>query len=151
MKSKTPKLKPFKLLDFDDDILNKYKYISTMLIKEEANKENLYMIFSYKDAYCGLRTFYNSNTKKLEYFSRRFSKDTVKENRVHDGILCLGCNMILISFYNHHFNQCSCSNQSFVDGGQSKYSRVGGMKISKIQSVKVDLLNKKFKRMKVSY
>lgn len=47
-------------------------------------------------------------------------------------IKCLKCNEVLESLYRHDFVQCSCSNESFVDGG-TDYTRIGGMNIDQIE------------------
>lgn len=50
----------------------------------------------------------------------------------HNSVICLECGEKLISRYRHDFQQCSCSNETFVDGGLS-YIRVGGKDLNKIQ------------------
>lgn len=52
-------------------------------------------------------------------------------------IICLKCNEILESKYRHDFVQCSCDNESFVDGGND-YMRVGGKDMSLIEMIMDD-------------
>ena len=47
-------------------------------------------------------------------------------------IKCLQCGKILESKFRHDFQQCSCPNQTFVDGG-SDYCRYGGIDPTKIE------------------
>lgn len=47
-------------------------------------------------------------------------------------IRCLQCLEILESQYRHHFVQCHCPNQTFVDGGNS-YLRCGAVDLSLIE------------------
>lgn len=49
-------------------------------------------------------------------------------------IKCLNCKAILNSKFTHDFVQCSCSNQTFVDGGD-EYCRYGGVDMEKIQII----------------
>jgi hypothetical protein len=49
-------------------------------------------------------------------------------------VQCLECNTILKSFNRHHFNQCKCPNETFVDGG-FEYVRVGGKDLSKVSEL----------------
>jgi|SRR3990170_6384856 len=51
----------------------------------------------------------------------------VKINRIK----CIECEAVLESKSVHDFVQCSCDNESFVDGGQD-YQRIGGKDLSKI-------------------
>ena len=43
-----------------------------------------------------------------------------------NAIKCLVCNTILESKHQHHFLECGCKNQAFVDGGLV-YTRVGAV------------------------
>lgn len=47
---------------------------------------------------------------------------------------CLECGEILESKSVHDFVQCSCENQTFLDGGD-EYGRYGGMDMAKIQII----------------
>lgn len=60
------------------------------------------------------------------------------------GVMCSACGEVLISIDRHHFNQCSCQNETFVDGG-SYYQRVGAIDLSKIIDVIVDMKTKEIK------
>ena len=51
-----------------------------------------------------------------------------------NSIKCLQCNTVLESKYQHDYQSCQCSNQSFVDGGLS-YSRVGAMDLNLIENL----------------
>ena len=51
-----------------------------------------------------------------------------------NAVKCLVCNTILESKYQHHFVECGCRNQSFVDGGLV-YSRVGGVNLDLVENL----------------
>lgn len=55
----------------------------------------------------------------------------------HNSVICLECGEKLISRHRHDFQQCSCSNETFVDGGLS-YVRVGGKDLNKIQQFTIN-------------
>lgn len=59
-------------------------------------------------------------------------------------VKCLQCNKILESKSRHDFAQCSCSNKTFVDGGND-YMRAGGVDMDKIE-----VIEDKGKKVKVS-
>ena len=44
------------------------------------------------------------------------------------------CNTILESKHQHHFVECGCKNQTFVDGGLM-YSRVGGVNLDLVENL----------------
>lgn len=46
-------------------------------------------------------------------------------------IRCGACGEILESLYLHHFVQCGCDNETFIDGGEF-YTRCGGKSLNKI-------------------
>ena len=46
-------------------------------------------------------------------------------------VQCLSCGEVLISKDVHDFQRCSCTNQTFVDGG-AEYYRYGGRNMGKI-------------------
>jgi hypothetical protein len=52
-------------------------------------------------------------------------------------VQCLECGEILESKHRHDFHQCSCQNQTFVDGG-SDYIRCGGVDLSKVYVIAND-------------
>jgi hypothetical protein len=49
--------------------------------------------------------------------------------------ICLSCNTFLWSQHRHDFVGCSCSNHTFIDGGQD-YCRAGGADLSKIAKLR---------------
>ena len=51
-----------------------------------------------------------------------------------NAIKCLVCNTVLESKHQHHFVECSCPNQSFVDGGLL-YTRVGGVDLDLVENL----------------
>jgi hypothetical protein len=53
------------------------------------------------------------------------------------GIICEECGAVLISYTRWDLKKCSCNNQTYVDGGQLDYVRVGGMDLTKIKPVVV--------------
>jgi len=53
------------------------------------------------------------------------------------GILCEECGNVLISWGRWDFRKCPCNNESYVDGGQKDYIRIGGKDLTKIKSVVV--------------
>ncbi len=53
-------------------------------------------------------------------------------------ILCHACDQVLVSIDRHHFMQCACENETFVDGGMS-YQRIGGKDLSQISNVIVNM------------
>lgn len=50
-------------------------------------------------------------------------------------VKCLECGKILRSYHNHDFKSCECPNETFVDGGNIWYVRIGGMDLSKIEGI----------------
>lgn len=50
-------------------------------------------------------------------------------------VKCLKCGEILISNSIHDFQQCSCDNETFVDGGGVYYSRLGGKDMSLVKTL----------------
>ncbi len=46
-------------------------------------------------------------------------------------VYCCQCATVLESTYRHHFVQCDCPNETFVDGGDD-YTRYGGKDLNKI-------------------
>ena len=50
-------------------------------------------------------------------------------------VKCLRCGVVLESKHRHDFQQCSCDNETFVDGGND-YTRVGGVSLKLIEVMK---------------
>jgi hypothetical protein len=44
-------------------------------------------------------------------------------------VTCPSCGENLVSIARHDFQQCKCPAQTFIDGGQVDYYRVGGMQV----------------------
>ena len=61
-------------------------------------------------------------------------KNEVIKVLTRNAIKCLVCNTVLESKHRHHYNQCKCRNQSFVDGGLL-YSRVGGVDLDLVENL----------------
>ena len=61
-------------------------------------------------------------------------KNEIIKVLTRNAIKCLVCNTILESKYQHHFLECGCCNQSFVDGGLM-YSRVGGVNLDLVENL----------------
>lgn len=61
------------------------------------------------------------------------------ENSFH-GVLCEMCGTVLVSFSRHDLRQCDCENQTYVDGGQRDYTRIGAVDLTKVHSVIVTLV-----------
>lgn len=57
-------------------------------------------------------------------------KKILRRNRVK----CLNCGEILESKFRHDFQQCSCDNETFCDGGLV-YQRIGGININKVEII----------------
>ena len=51
-----------------------------------------------------------------------------------NAIKCLVCNTVLESKHQHHFLECGCKNQSFVDGGLL-YTRAGGVDLDLVENL----------------
>lgn len=51
-----------------------------------------------------------------------------------NAVKCLMCNTVLESKHQHHFVECQCENQTFVDGGLA-YNRVGGKDLDLIENL----------------
>ena len=49
-------------------------------------------------------------------------------------VKCLNCGEILESKSTHDFQQCSCENQTFVDGGD-EYCRIGGKYLNMVRVI----------------
>ena len=69
---------------------------------------------------------------------------------IHEGIVCLSCGAVLISYHRHDYKVCSCPNGAMVDGGQIDYVRYGAMDFNLIRGVLITpvLLTKKGKPSK---
>ena len=46
-------------------------------------------------------------------------------------VYCFQCATVLESTYRHHFVQCECPNETFVDGGDD-YCRYGGVNMERL-------------------
>lgn len=55
----------------------------------------------------------------------------------HEGIVCLKCGTVLVSYYQHHFVRCGCNQSTFVDGGQTSYTRYGSADLKLIRHVRI--------------
>lgn len=44
----------------------------------------------------------------------------------HEGVVCLCCGKILISYDRHDYRTCGCPQDTMIDGGQIDYVRYGG-------------------------
>ena len=53
------------------------------------------------------------------------------------GVICEECGVVLISYTRWDLKRCGCNNESYVDGGQSEYVRVGGIDLTKVKPVMV--------------
>lgn len=51
-----------------------------------------------------------------------------------NAVKCLVCNTVLESKHRHHFVECQCENQTFVDGGMS-YIRCGAKDLDLIENL----------------
>lgn len=60
------------------------------------------------------------------------------------GIVCGKCQTVLLSIDRHHFVQCECHNETFLDGGMH-YQRIGGKDLSLIGNVLVNMKTKQIK------
>jgi hypothetical protein len=49
-------------------------------------------------------------------------------------VKCLSCGEVLESKYRHDFQECSCSNGTYVDGGND-YMRIGGAVLELIEVI----------------
>jgi len=49
-----------------------------------------------------------------------------------NSVKCLDCDKILVSKSRHDFQQCGCSNETFIDGGE-EYQRYGGKDMSLVK------------------
>lgn len=67
----------------------------------------------------------------------------IKEHSVHVAVLCTECNTVLYSVHRHHFHNCGCPNETFVDGGKA-YLRCGAKDMSKVKTGTYDVLTKKW-------
>lgn len=56
---------------------------------------------------------------------------------IHEGIVCLCCGRVMISYYRHDYKTCDCPQRSMIDGGQDAYNRYGGMNMDLLRFVEV--------------
>ena len=80
------------------------------------------------------------------FVSGRSPQKMIKE-KMHSGVLCPGCNTVVLSLYRHDFQQCGCELETFADGGKD-YLRVGSKKLDDIKFVSVNLLTDEIKVQK---
>lgn len=80
-------------------------------------------------------------------FVRGMTRQQINKWRYQTAVHCLGCNTVIYSINRHHFHKCGCDNETFVDGGRD-YTRYGGVGMSKIKLVTIDLLTNKIKPSK---
>lgn len=57
----------------------------------------------------------------------------MEKHLIYNSVICLQCSQTLVSRHRHDFQQCSCENGSFTDGGYD-YQRWGGKDLEAIQS-----------------
>lgn len=56
---------------------------------------------------------------------------------IHEGVVCLCCGKVMISYYGHDYKTCGCPQSSMIDGGQCDYVRYGGMNMDLIRHVEI--------------
>lgn len=61
-------------------------------------------------------------------------EDEVIKVLIRNAIRCLECNTVLESKHQHHFVECGCYNQTFIDGGLS-YTRVGAVDLRLVEDL----------------
>lgn len=54
---------------------------------------------------------------------------------VHEGVVCLSCGAVLISYNRHDYKTCGCRQSTMVDGGQIDYVRLGGKDLKLVRQV----------------
>ena len=54
----------------------------------------------------------------------------------HDGIICLNCGWVGVSWSRHDYKSCSCPNSAIVDGGFDYFKR-GARDLTKIQLIRI--------------
>ena len=59
-----------------------------------------------------------------------------KLDKKRNGIICLECGKILVSFHRHDYKTCGCDNETMIDGG-SDYLRYGAKDFNKIQLIEI--------------
>lgn len=59
-------------------------------------------------------------------------------------VKCLECGEILVSKFRHDYQECSCDNHAFTDGGDD-YIRCGAMRLSKLVIILDDGTEKPFR------
>lgn len=52
---------------------------------------------------------------------------------LYNSVECLSCGEVLVTRYRHDFKQCSCDNGTFIDGGRSLFSRLGGKDLNNLK------------------
>ena len=61
-------------------------------------------------------------------------ENKTKKVLTRNAVKCLVCNTVLESKHQHHFVECGCRNQSFVDGGLV-YTRAGGVDLDLVENL----------------
>lgn len=61
-------------------------------------------------------------------------EDEVIKVLTRNAIRCLECNTVLESKHQHHFVECGCYNQTFIDGGLL-YTRVGAVDLRLVEDL----------------
>jgi len=56
---------------------------------------------------------------------------------IHEGIVCLCCGKVMISYHRHDYKTCGCPQSSMIDGGQVDYVRYGGADLNLLQQVHI--------------
>lgn len=56
---------------------------------------------------------------------------------IHEGVLCLSCGKVLISYFRHDYKTCGCPQETMIDGGQIDYVRIGGADMSLVRQVEI--------------
>lgn len=74
-----------------------------------------------------------------QWFVSGCTVEQMDKERFQSAVLCTQCDTILYSIARHHYHTCDCPNQTMVDGGKD-YLRYGGMNMSKIMLVNLDLV-----------
>lgn len=81
-------------------------------------------------------------TLSKQYVGGMELEDLLKHTK-HSAAHCLECDTVLYSVHRHHFHECNCNNEMFVDGGRD-YLRIGAKDLSKVVTGILDVLNDEF-------
>lgn len=91
--------------------------------------------------YMILMSITDPDTMVQKTYVSGLTTEEIESRKNHKGVLCVECDIVLVSLANHDYLTCECPNQTMMDGGQEGYHRWGGMSMDKIKSVVVDLLS----------